>query len=279
VSPKIGNLPVADIDTAAVLRVLQPIWKEMATANRIRGRIERVLAWSLVHGFRTADNPAAWKKHLQEALPPPRKLRTVKRTPALPYAEMPSFMAELKQRPGLPALALQFQCLTAVRSSDVRNCRRTDIDRKAKVWTIPSFSKTTKEHRTPLSAEALEVIDAATKIIDDIGIKSQYVFANDVSGAKLSGNAMLHVLKRMNLHGRMTPHGSRSCFRTWALEQTTYPRELSELCLGHSLGNAVEQAYLRGSALEKRRSIMNDWARFLSDLKEPGKVISLHTKV
>jgi integrase len=191
---------------------------------------------------------------------------------------MPAFMAALKKRPGVPALALRFQCLTAVRSSDVRNCKRDHIDRKAKLWVIPEFSKTTKEHRVPLSNEALEVVDAATAILDTIGVKTSYLFANDITGAKLSGNAMLHVLNRMKLRGRMTPHGSRSCFRTWALEVTSYPRELAELCLGHTVGSAVEQAYLRGSALEKRKAIMADWADFLSGSRG-ADIIPIHAKI
>jgi integrase len=279
VSPKIGAMPVDAIDTPAVLRVLKPIWSEMpVTAMRVRGRIERVLAWATVHGHRAGDNPAAWKGHLKEALPAPRDVRKVKRQPALPYAEMPEFMAKLRARTGIAAMALQFTILTAVRTHDVLHAKRADIDRQARRWTIKAFSKTGKEHRVPLSDAALAVIDAATAIGDQIGGKvasSEYLFVNDVTGAPLSRDSMRAVLVRMGRKGAMTTHGCRASFKTWAAEETEFAREVSEMALGHSVGSAVEQAYMRGSALQKRVAIMTAWANFLGKPQQTSTVIPL----
>jgi integrase len=161
-APVIGRMPVADVDTAAVLRVLKPMWASMpVTGMRTRGRIEQVIAWATVHGHRFGDNPARWRGHLKEALPSPKAVREVRRQPALPYAEMPGLMAELRQRSGTAALALQFTLLTAVRSHDVFRAKRADIDRTARTWTIKDFSKSGKVHVVPLSDAALKVIDAA----------------------------------------------------------------------------------------------------------------------
>jgi integrase len=273
VSPILGKASVRDITTAHVLKVLnQPLDGEPGTfwtarpetASRVRGRIEAVLAWATVSEFRTGDNPARWKNHLDKLLPSLRKT-AVKRQPALPYAEMPTLMAGLRERTGMSTLALQFALLTAVRSADVRHAKRADIDLAAKVWTIPKFSKTGKEHRVPLSVAALAVLRKAAEIADGIGGRggaSGLAFPNDVSGKPLSGSALLRVLELMGLKGAMTTHGARSAFRTWAMEQTNFPRELAEISLGHTVGTAVEQAYLRGSALQKRRRIMEAWSDY-----------------
>jgi integrase len=277
-SPVIGRMPVAAVDTAAVLRVLKPMWAEVpVTGMRVRGRIEKIIAWATVHGHRSGDNPAAWRGHLKEALPAPRDVREVRRQPALPYGEMPNFMAQLRGREGMGALAFQFTILTAVRSHDVLRARRADIDRTTRTWTIKNFSKSGKQHRVPLSDAALKVIDTAIEMIDTVGLCSEHVFANDRIGARLSQNAMLAVLTRMDMRGEMTPHGARSAFRTWALESTNFPRELAELSLGHAIGTAVEQAYLRATALRKRVQIMQAWADFLTKPRQAGKVIPIQS--
>jgi integrase len=272
-------MPVDAVDTRAVLRVLEPIWSEMpVTAMRVRGRIERVLAWATVKGLRVGDNPAQWRGHLKEALPAPRDVRKVKPQPALPYAEMPAFMAELRGRGGVAALALQFAILTAVRTHDVLNAKRADVDRQARRWTIKAFSKSGKEHRVPLSDAALAVIDAAMAIADQIGGKvaaSKYLFFNDITGAPLSQNSMHAVLERMGRAGAMTTHGCRASFKTWAAEETQFPNEVSEMALGHAVGTKVEQAYMRGSALQKRGAIMAAWADFLTKPRRPGKIVHL----
>jgi integrase len=280
-SPIIGRMAVAEIETPHVMKVLNPIWTEKTeTASRLRGRIEQVLGWATVSGHRSGENPARWKSHLDKLLPAAGKLREVKRMPALPYADMPQFMVRLRTtRTGMSATALEFAILTAVRSHDVVHARRANIDRVARVWTIPKFSKTRRVHKVPLSDAALAVIDRVEKTIDGIGgaaAASGLLFPNDVTGATLSPNAMLEVIKKLKMKGAMTTHGARSAFRTWCLEATSFPRELAELSLGHVVGSAVEQAYLRGSALQKRAAIMTAWANFLAKPQQQlGEVIPL----
>jgi integrase len=163
----------------------------------------------------------------------------------------------------------------------VRRVKWADIDLKARVWTIPEFSKTQREHRVPLSDAALAAIDKVRAIVSTIGGavgQSEYVFCNDRSGAALSENAMLAVLDRMGRKGQMTTHGCRATFRTWAQERTNFPRELAELSLGHTVESAVERAYLRGDAIAKRHAIMQSWANFCRDPAGAGKVVALQTR-
>lgn len=258
-SAKIGRMSVADIDTPHVLSVLNPIWNSKPeTAKRVRGRIEAVLGWATAQSFRKDEkghdkpNPARWVGHLQNVLPSPSKVRKVKPQPALPYVEMPAFMALLRQREGMAALALEFTILTAVRTSDVVNAKRIHIDRAKRMWVIPEFTKSGEEHRVPLSKPALTVLDKAEKIAGEIGgavADSAFLFPNDVTGAALSENAMLAVLMRMGRKGAMTTHGCRATFRTWAQEETNFPWQLCELALGHKVGDEVERAYARGDGL------------------------------
>jgi integrase len=284
VSEKIGALPVASIGTPHVRAVLDPIWRtKSVTAMRVRGRIEAVLGFCIAAGYRAGDNPARWTNHLDKLLPAIGDLRDVKRQPALPFGEMPAFMAELRAREGMLSLALQFLCLTVVRSHDVRHARRQDIDRAGKLWVIPKLSKTGCEHRVPLSPAALAVLDKAAEIVDAIGGRvagGGLAFPNDITGAPLGKNGMLWVLAAMGLQGRMTAHGARAAFKTWATEATNFPRELSELCLGHAVGDAVEQAYLRGDALRKRVAIMSAWSSFLAKpaVTADGKVVAIHAR-
>lgn len=279
VAPILGKMSVADIETAHVMRVIEPIWLEKPeTANRVRGRIEAILGWATVKLYRKGENPARWRDHLDNLLPAKGKVRAVKHQTALPYQTMPTFMAELRQRQGMAALALEFAVLTCVRSADVRNARVVDIDTAAKIWTIPEFSKTHKEHRVPLSDAAMTVFAKARALADGIGGAaggSEFAFVNDVTGARLSENAMLEVLKRMKRNADATTHGFRSTFRTWALEQTSFPWELAEMSLGHTVGSKVERAYARGDAFKKRVAIMQAWANFCERPASAGKVIQL----
>jgi integrase len=265
-SPVIGKMSVADIDTPQIIRVLEPIWREKTeTAKRLRGRIEQVLGWATVGGHRKGDNPARWRGHLATQFAPPSKVSPVKHQTALPYIQIPAFMAELRQREGIGALALEFTILTCVRTADVRNAKHADVDRLSKTWAIASFSKTGARHVVPLSEAALAAFDKVRGIIAQIGrdvARSEYAFPNDVTGAPLSENAMLAVLNRMGRKGVATTHGFRSSFRSWAQEQTNFPWELAEMSLGHRVGSKVERAYARGDALEKRFSIMEAWARY-----------------
>jgi len=267
VSPIIGRMSVAEIDTRDVMRVIEPIWLEKPeTANRARSRVEAVLGWATASGYRKGDNPARWRNHLDNLLAARRKVRAVRHMGSLPYSEMAGFMAELRKRRGAAALALEFAILTCVRTADVRNARHEDIDRSAKMWIIPHLSKTAAEHKVPLSPTALAVFDKARAIAKEIGGRvgaSEFAFPNDITGARLSENAMLAVLARMGRKGKVTTHGCRASFRTWAQEQTNFPRELCEMSLGHRIGSAVEQAYARGDQFKKRIAIMDAWSNFL----------------
>ena len=282
VSPIIGRMSVADIQTSHIMKVLDPIWREKTeTANRVRGRIEAVLGWATVSGYRKGDNPARWRDHLDNLLAPRGKLQAVKHQPALPYTSMADFMAKLRGLRGMAALALEFTILSCVRSGDVINAKHSDVDRATRVWTIPAFSKTGAEHKVPLSSSALAVFDKARKIADGISGKiaaSEFIFPNDVSGRPLSRNALLAVIDRLGFKGAATAHGFRASFRTWAQEQTNFPWELSEMALGHTVGTKVERAYARGDAFKKRVAIMQAWADYCSRPQQPGKVIPLQSR-
>jgi integrase len=281
-SPVLGRMSVVDITTAHVMRVLDPIWQvKTETANRARGRIEAVLGWATVSGYRSGDNPARWRDHLDNLLAPRSKVRAVKHQPALPYAEMPAFMVDLHKRKGMAALALEFAILTCVRSEDVVKAKRTDIDRTARMWVIPAFTKTAAEHRVPLSTAALAVFDKARKSAGEIGGevgRSEFAFPNDVTGKHLSSNALLGVIERIGLKGTATTHGFRATFRTWTQEQTNFPWELPEIALGHKVGTKVERAYARGDAFKKRVAIMQAWADYCTRPRQPGKVIALQQR-
>jgi integrase len=282
-SPVIGKMSVADIDTPHVLKVLTPIWTTKPdTAKRVRGRVENILGWATVAGYRKdgqghdKPNPARWRGHLATSLAAPGKVRAVKHQASVPHGEMPQFMIELRERQGMAALALEFAILTCVRVSDVLNVKYTDINFRESRWDIQHFSKTGARHRVPLSNAALAVIDKARKIAGDIGGAvgaSEFLFPNDVTGGGLHRNALLAVLKRMGRGGAATTHGFRASFRTWAQERTNFPWELCELVLGHKVGDQVERAYARGDALRKRIAIMQQWANFLARPAKSGKVV------
>jgi integrase len=278
-SPIIGNLPVADVSVAHVMKILNPLWTaKPETASRVRGRIEAILDWAKASGHRDGENPARWRGHLDKLLPAKSKVRKVQHQPALSYHEMPDFVHELRERHGMAALALEFVILTCVRTSDVRHGKRVDIDRAARVWVIPQLSKTERAHRVPLSPAAVAVLDKAEAMAKDIGgavFASEFLFCNDVTGEPLSENAMLAVLRRMGKKGAMTTHGCRSTFRTWAQESTNFSPEVAEMALGHSVGSKVERAYARGDALKKRIAVMEAWSSYLARPQQPGKVIPI----
>jgi integrase len=278
-SPILGHVSVADIETEHIMKVLDQIWHQKTeTASRVRGRIEAVLDWAAARGYRKRENPARWRNHLKNLLPAPAKVRPVKHQLALQYDEMPTFVQDLRKRTGMSALALEFCILTCVRASDVRDARIVDIDIVRKVWIIPKFSKTAAEHRVPLSSAALAVLEKARLMAGGIGgdvANSPFAFPNDLTGNRLSDNAMLALLKRMGRKGTMTTHGCRATFRTWAQEQTSFPWELCELSLGHKVGSKVERAYARGDGLKKRFTIMQAWATYCSKASETPKVIPI----
>lgn len=257
--PKIGRLDVAEVDFHAVLGVLEPIWKtKTETAKRLRGRIESVLAWATVNGFRAGDNPARWRGNLDAALPKPGSIAKVVHFRALPYAAVPAFMAALRQRDGMAAKALEFSILTAARSGEVRGMTwaEVDLDKKMKIWTVPAARmKVEREHRVPLSPAAVAVLESlkSNRRDDDLVFPAQ-------AGGQLSDMTTNAVLKRMKVNA--VTHGFRSSFRDWAAEQTNFPREVAEAALAHVVGDRVEAAYRRGDLFEKRRKLMATWAAY-----------------
>ena len=247
----------------------------------MRGRIEAVLGWASASGYGTGENPARWRDHLDNLLASRSKVHAVKHQPALPYSDLPAFIVDLHKRTGMAALSLEFAILTCVRSTDVVNAKHVDIDRKARMWIIPAFSKTEVEHRVPLSTAALAAFDKAREIAREIGGKvgnSDFAFPNDVTGAPISTNSLLGVIERMGRKGTATTHGFRASFRTWAQEQTNFPWELSEMSLGHKVGSKVERAYARGDAFKKRVAIMQAWADYCGKPQQAGKVIPLQSR-
>jgi integrase len=259
--PALGTLPVDIIDTPLVLKVLRPIWTtKTETASRVRGRIESVLGWATVSGYRSGDNPARWKGHLEEALPKRSAVAKVEHHAALDYRSIPEFMATLRTREGVAAQALVFTVLTAARTGEVTGAEWDEVDLDEAIWTVPAGRmKAGKEHRVPLSEPALEILHNTYRETNNA-----YVFIGGHSGAALSNMAMTAVLKRMGHVGdrAVTVHGMRAAFRTWAAEQTGFPHEVVEQALAHTISNKVERAYRRGDLFEKRRKLMQAWASY-----------------
>ena len=257
--PTIGNMVAADIDTPSVLRVLQPIWTDKSeTASRLRGRIEAVLDFATAKGLREGPNPARWKGNLALTLPAKRKVSTIKHHPAVPVKDMPSFFRALRSREGMAARALEFLTLTAARSGEVRGAQWNEIDLAKKIWIVPAERmKAKREHRVPLSTQAIALLKALpTKNTGAL------IFPSTRPTTKLSDMALTAVMRRMEIEA--VPHGLRSSFRDWVGEETAFPREVAEMALAHTVGNAVEAAYRRGDLFEKRRAMMQDWAKYLS---------------
>src|SRR4051794_5269085 len=260
--------PLDAIGTDDVLAALAPIWQtKNVTASRVRGRIERVLDAARAKGLRTGENPARWRGHLDHLLSKRRKLARGHH-PAMPYPDVPAFMAALGERDAVAALALRFTILTAARSGEVLGARWSEIDRTTKTWVVPAERmKAGREHRVPLTDRACEILDALQAVRS-----GDYVFPGQPQGRPLSSMAMEMLLRRMKVESA-TVHGFRSSFRDWAGEATAFPREIAESALAHTVGDATERAYRRGDALEKRRLLMDAWARFVG--AEQGEVIVL----
>lgn len=269
-SPVVGKLEVAMVDTALVMKVLEPIWKEKTeTASRLRGRIESVLGWATVRGFRQGDNPARWKGHLANLLPAPSKVAIVKHHAALDFHEVGAFVQELKQQQGMGARALEFAILTAARSGEVRGATWAEINLDEAVWTVPEARmKAGKEHRVPLSSAAVNLLRALPRT-DDNGL----VFPAP-RGGMLSDMTLTAVLRRMG-RSDITAHGFRSAFRDWAGETTAYPREVIEHALAHQLRDKAEAAYARGTLFEKRRRLMAVWARHCGTVQSTASVTAI----
>jgi integrase len=260
VYPVMGSVPVQAIDTPLVLKVLQPIWsKKPETAGRIRGRIEAILDWARASGLRQGDNPALWRGHLDQVLPKRSKIRAVKHHAALPYGDLPDFMIALRQQAGIAARALEFTILTAARTGETIGGTRDEIDGVTHVWTVPAKRmKAGKDHAVPLTARPSEIIDEMRR---GPGANGEFMFPGVKQGHPLSNMAMTTVLRRMG-RADLTVHGFRSTFRDWAAERTSFPHEVVEMALAHSIGNKVEAAYLRSTLFDKRRLLMAEWEQY-----------------
>jgi integrase len=271
VSPVVGKLPVQAVDTGLVLKALEPIWRSKPeTASRLRGRIEAILDWAKVREFRSGENPARWRGHLDHLLPAKSKVRQVKHHAALPYGQIGAFMAGLRDQPGGAARAFEFLILSATRSGETLGAIWNEFDLAARLWTIPAGRmKAGREHRVPLSAAALAVIEGVREVR-----QGDFVFPGARQGRPLSEMALLMLLRRMGF-GHITVHGFRSAFRDWAAERTNFPREVAEMAFAHAIEDKVEAAYRRGDLLEKRRRLMSAWAEFCSKPSGAGTVVSI----
>jgi integrase len=260
VSPHFGQKRVSEIDVALVMKALEPIWlTKKETAKRVRGRIEAVLAWAAVRGFRAADNPARWKGCIDQLVPSHRRLGQKKHHAALPYTEIPTFMKALSGQAGVAAAALEFTILTASRTGEVLGAVWSEVNFETRTWNIPATRmKSGREHRVPLTQRVLNILREMEKVR-----RGDAVFPSTHPDKHLSNMAMLSVLKRME-RTDLTAHGFRSTFRDWAAEKTSFQREVAEMALAHSIGNAVEAAYRRGDLFEKRRQLMIAWSEFCS---------------
>jgi integrase len=270
VEPVFGALPVQAIDTALVMKAIEPIWNEKPeTASRVRGRIEAILDWATARGFRQGDNPARWRGHLDKLLPKKSKVRRVEHHAALPYPEIATFITELRQQQGVAARALEFAILTAARTGEVIAAQWHEISLGERLWTVPAGRmKAGKEHRVPLSDAALAILADLHKLRH-----GDYIFEGGRTSQPISNMAMTMTLRRMG-RGELTVHGFRSTFRDWAAERTGFPSEVAEMALAHSVSDKVEAAYRRGDLFQKRRQLMDAWARFCATPAPAGKVVS-----
>jgi len=273
VAPLLGSLPVNDVDVAMVMRVLEPLWTaKPETAGRVRSRIEALLDCAKARGCRGGENPALWRGHLDQLLPAKSKVRKVKHHAALPYDELGAFMKDLRGSEGTAALALEFLILTVGRTGEVIGARWPEIDSAQRVWTVPAERmKGGREHRVPLSAPALAVLERMR------GRSREFIFPGLKPGKPLSNMAMLTLLGRIG-RGDVTAHGFRSTCRDWTAERTNFPREVAEAALAHAIDDKVEAAYRRGDLFQKRRRLMDAWAEFCAKpAASTGAVVALRT--
>jgi integrase len=272
VLPAIGDLPAGSVDTGAVVRIIEPLWRDKTeTASRVRGRIESILDYAKARGWREGENPARWRGHLDQLLPRRTKVQRVEHYAAVPWREIGAFMQRLRQNSGISARCLEFLILTACRSGEVRGARWVEIDFDHALWTIPAGRmKGGREHRVPLSGPAMAALREMARFGGD-----GFVFPGQRDGAKLSDRTLMRTVAAAGGNG-VTVHGFRSTFRDWCAESTNHPRELAEAALAHALSDKVEAAYQRGDVLERRRRLMAEWAAFLARPMIAGEVVPLH---
>jgi integrase len=258
VYPSLGDMPVGEVGVSDVLGVLKAIWSTKAvTAGRVRLRIERVLDAAKARGLRSGDNPAAWRNHLDHLLPAPRRVRAVEHHAALPYAEVAGFMTALRNRDGVSARALEFCVLTATRTGETLGAQWNEINLAERVWIIAaSRTKAAKEHRVPLADRALEILNEMAAIR-----QGDHVFPGR-RGRSFAKNALKDVIASMGVAA--TTHGMRASFSTWCAAKTSFPSEVREMALGHTVGTAVERAYQRDDMFERRRALMAGWGSYCS---------------
>ncbi|SOE67079.1 Integrase [Burkholderia sp. YR290] len=272
--PFIGKKDVGLVDTHDVMRVLEPIWTtKNETASRVRGRLEKVLAWATTRGLRSGDNPARWKGHLDTLLAKPSAVQKEEHHAALPYTEMCGFMDGLRGMGGVAARALEFCVLNASRTAEIIGAQWSEIDLDAKLWTVPAERmKMKKEHRVPLSKRAVAILQEMDAIR-----QGDFVFPGMREGTGLSNMSLLAVLKRMG-RADLTVHGFRSTFRDWAAECTNFPRELAEKALAHAVRSEVEAAYQRGDLLTKRGKMMDAWSSYCVTKQQVGTAIPIRKR-
>lgn len=268
--PVIGSMAVDKVELRHVVDILTPIWTEKTeTAKRLRGRIEAVLDWAAVSGYRSGTNPARWRGNLDKLLAAPNKVAKKEHFAAMPYADVPVFLANLRQREGIAARALEFNVLTAARSGETRGATWDEFDLEAGTWTIPgNRMKAGKEHRVPLTKEALAILRALPRLSN----KPDAIVFFSARGNKLSDMALTAVLRRMEVD--VTAHGFRSSFRDWAGETTSFPREVIEHALAHQLKDKAEAAYARGTLFDKRRKLMEAWAKHCAKPKQAAATVT-----
>lgn len=270
----LGPLPVQAIDTALVMKVVEPLWaSKPETASRVRGRIESILDWARVRGYREGENnPARWRGHLDHLLPARSKVRKVQHHAALPYREIPIFMAGLRDRQSISARCLEFTILTAARTGEAIAAKWDEINLAEKILVVPGARmKSGREHRIPLAPRALEIIRDLRERRE-----SEYLFPGQRNGQPLSNMAMLKMLALLGRDG-VTTHGFRSTFKDWARDCTNFPNEVSEAALAHVVGDKTEAAYARGDLFAKRAKLMAAWDAFCTKpASDAGKVLPLH---
>jgi len=276
--PVLGDMDVATIDTPDILRAVEPHWTSTAvTVDRTRGRIEQIIDWAIVRGHRPAGpNPARWKGHLDQVLPAPRKVAPIAHHNAMAFAGVPAFMAALHQQDTVAARALEFLIHTAARTSEVIGATWDEIDLDGKTWTVPANRmKAGREHRVPLSARVIDLLRAMPR--ED---GNPFVFAGPRAGAGLSRMALPLVMRRMGQNGQTTIHGFRSSFRDWAGETTSFAHDICEAALAHVRGDHSVRAYARGDLFDKRRKLMEAWAKFCTapPAKTGVKVVGIRRK-